>query len=134
MEVEFGGCRRLDEMFTQGDIRRQCPLEGAPTISEDAGGARTPKIRASAADSGEGIIDIPAVNDDVPHEWVPSLGICNIQRPELRQLLALIAVLVCELNQKLHTGFPQHLRSLRANSHRFEYETQVNTRARRETQ
>ena len=103
--LSSGGCRRLGEVFAQGQIRRQCPPEGALTISEEAEMLEALAHRRSAAESGEGII--PAVNDDVPHEWVPSLGICNIPRPELRQLLALIVVLVCESNQKLHTGFPQ---------------------------
>ena len=65
-EVEFEGCKRLDEMFAQGDIRRQCPPEGALTISEEVG---MPEALAHR----EGFI--PAVNDDIPHELVPSPGI-----------------------------------------------------------
>jgi hypothetical protein len=67
-------------MFMQGDIRRQYPPEGALTISEDAGGARTPKIRRRLWRG-----DHPSGERRCPHEWVPSLGICNIQRPEPRR-------------------------------------------------
>ena len=73
VEVEFGGCRRSDEMFAQGDIRRQYTPEGALSISEEAGMLEALALRRSAADSGEGII--PAVNDNIPHEVVPSPGI-----------------------------------------------------------